>query len=301
MPAAKKPGTLQGADAVLLMVWVWKAVCIMAHQLTEDRLSNLAHTAPDRIEGPVPMPAFDPVMARAMLDRSTVEALEFAQPPVDETPYRDFVRALQSVQPFKVDFEQRPADMVLSMLADQILGPGAFRRERDLLAGEVIALQAFVQKVGGGGHVFTSLRTYFAPGDLVWHVDRSLQPNAIRVLRPMGRAAGMRITSADNIDSTIYKPFMRRELPLLCELDRKALATGLPLEDLWGHRPVQTGSMMSGRYAFLRDPDKVWEIQRDAMSIHRFETPYHAGTYHRSSWENRMQPGLQLVMTSGAG
>lgn len=267
---------------------------------TEDDLSNLAQTALDRIDGPVQMPAFDPVLARAMLDRSSVEALEFARPSVDDTPWRDFASALLAVQPFKVDFENRPADMALAMLADQLLGPGAFRRELELLAHELTILQAFAQRIGGGGPVYTSVRTYFSPGDLVWHVDRSLQPNAIRVLWPMGRIAGMRITPADNLDSTIYKSFMRREFPLIFELDRKTLATGLPLERLWEHRPAQIRSMMSGQYPFLRDPERVWQIQRDAVSIHRFQTPYHTGTYHRSSWENRPKPGLQFVMTTGA-
>ena len=57
--------------------------------------------------------------------------------------------------------------------------------------------------------------------------------------------------------------------------------------------------MTLDRNPFLRDPAKVFEIQRDAISIHRFQTPKHHGTYHRSAWENRASPGLQIVMTTG--
>jgi hypothetical protein len=94
---------------------------------------------------------------------------------------------------------------------------------------------------------------------------------------------------------------MRRELPLLCELDRKALRTGEPLQVLWGHRPRQVEAMTLDRNPFLRDPARVWEIERNAISIHRFQTPKHGGTYHRSAWENRVSPGLQIVMTTGGG
>jgi hypothetical protein len=121
----------------------------------------------------------------------------------------------------------------------------------------------------------------------------------MRILMPLGRVAGMRVTRADNIDHAIYDPFMRRELPLLCELDRKAMRTGEPLEALWAHRPRQVEAMTLDRNSFLRDPSRVWEIQRDAISIHRFQTPRCEGTYHRSAWENRVSPGLQIVMTTG--
>ena len=57
--------------------------------------------------------------------------------------------------------------------------------------------------------------------------------------------------------------------------------------------------MTLDRNPFIRDPARVWEIPPDAISIHRFQTPVCEGTYHRSAWENRASPGLQIVMTTG--
>lgn len=252
------------------------------------------------IDGPAELPTLSPVLARELLDLSSVDTIEFARPPVDQTPYGPFIRAMLTAQPFKCDFEGRSPDVAFAMISDQLFGPGRFASERKTLSREVTAVAAFSAALGGGGGVTVTMRTHFAPGDLVWHVDRSLQRDAIRVVWPLGRTAGMRVTTADNIDEQVYRPYMRRELPLLCELDRDAFRTGAPLEALWAHRPRQVEAMTSGRYPFLRDAGKVWEIHRDAISVHRFQTPYHRGTYHRSSWENHSCPGVQIVMTTGA-
>jgi hypothetical protein len=252
------------------------------------------------IDGPAKLPTLSPPLARELLDRSTVEAVEFARPPLDELPYRGFVRAILGVQPFKADFGRMPPQVALAQLSDQLFGAGSFAAERDLLARDIAALAGFAGALSGKP-VSATMRTYFAPGDLVWHVDRSHEPDSLRILMPLGRVAGMRVTPADNIDPAIYDPFMRRELPLLCELDRKALRTGEPLQVLWGHRPRQVEAMTLDRNPFLRDPARVWEIERNAISIHRFQTPKHGGTYHRSAWENRVSPGLQIVMTTGGG
>lgn len=251
----------------------------------------------EAIEGPAKLSQLSPPLARELLDRSSVEALQFARPPLDQLPYRDFVRAVVQAR-FKADFGRRPPAVALADLSDQLFGPGRFAAEREVLARDIATVAAFAGALYGKPASVT-VRTYFAPGDLVWHVDRSHDADSLRILMPLGRVGGMRVTPADNIDEAIYDPFMRRELPLLCELDRKAMRTGEPLERLWAHRPRQVEAMTLDRNPFLRDPARVYEIQRDAISIHRFQTPKHRGTYHRSAWENRVSPGLQIVMTTG--
>ena len=64
---------------------------------------------------------------------------------------------------------------------------------------------------------------------------------------------------------------------------------------------LELEAMTLDRNPFLKDPARVWEIEPSAISIHRFQTPKHVGTYHRSAWENRVSPGLQIVMTTGGG
>ena len=187
------------------------------------------------------------------------------------------------------------------MVADRLLGPGSFGAERSLLAQEIAVLEAFASSlIGTGAPPQTSIRTYFAPGDLVWHVDRVNERTAFRLLWPLGRPAGMRITSADNIDPGIYRAYMRREHPLLCKLDTRVLHTGVDAEQYWAHRRVQLEAMRSGRFPFLLDEDAVAQVPPDAISIHRVETPAQHGTYHCSSWANRQAPGLQVVITVAA-
>lgn len=253
------------------------------------------------IEGPATLTELSPALARQLLDRSNVDALQIARPPLDQLPYRDFVRAILAVRPFKADFGRRPPQVALGQLSDQLFGPDRFAEERALLARDIATISAFASALCGGKRVSATMRSYFAPGDLVWHVDRSQEVDSMRILMPLGRVAGMRVTPADNINKAIYDPFMRRELPLLCEIDRKAMRTGEPLEALWAHRPRQVEAMILDRNPFLRDPARVWAIQNDAISIHRFQTPTSEGTYHRSAWENRVSPGLQIVMTTGGG
>jgi len=107
----------------------------------------------------------------------------------------------------------------------------------------------------------------------------------------------MRVTMRDNIDPAIYAAFMRREHPILCRLDREIARTGLPLETLWRHRPMQALSMIVGDYPFLRDPERVDAVNPNFISIHRIETPNMHGTYHRSAWGNRNTPGIQIIFT----
>jgi hypothetical protein len=238
-----------------------------------------------------------PEAARRLLDQSPLGAAEIARPALDALPYRDLVRALLAKQGFRLDFNRMSPDAALAMVSDQLLGPGAFVRERDLLAHDIAALAAFA---GGlvGARPSVAIRTLFAPGDLVWHVDRLDGAAAFRLLWPIGRPAGMKVTTNANIDDRMFRAFMRREHPLLCRLDAQTHRTGAPLERLWAHRPAQVEAMIAGRFPFVRDPEQECEVTPGAASIHRVETPAHRGTFHRSSWENRHSPGLQIVITA---
>ena len=69
------------------------------------------------IDGPAKLPTLSLPLARDLIDRSTVEALEFARPPLDELPYRAFVRAVLGARPFKADFGRMPPQMALALLA----------------------------------------------------------------------------------------------------------------------------------------------------------------------------------------
>ncbi|MBO9624285.1 MAG: hypothetical protein J7500_16370 [Sphingomonas sp.] len=237
--------------------------------------------------------------ARALLDRSVTGAVEVPRPPLDSLPYRDFVRALLGRQGFRLDFNRLAPDAALAMVSDQLLGPGAFARERELLAEDISALADFAGALVGA-RASVSVRTFFAPGDLVWHLDRVNDAAAFRLLWPLGRPAGMRVTPSDNIDVGLHRAYMRREYPLLCQLDTRVMRSGATVEALWAHRPEQLAAMTSGRFPFVRDPAEEYEVTPGAASIHRVETPTQPGTYHRSSWGNRHAPGLQVVITATA-
>lgn len=243
--------------------------------------------------------ASGPAAARRLLHDSPTGALEIARPPVDDLPYRDFVRTLLRAQGFKLDFNRLEPDAALAMVSDRLFGPGAFGRERALLAADIAALADFAAGLVGARPSIT-IRTYFAPGDTVWHVDRLDERAAFRLLWPIGRPAGMRVTPADNVDAEVHTAYMRREHPLLCRLDTRVMRTGAAVEQLWAHRPAQLAAMVSGRFPFLLDPAKEFEVAPGAASIHRVETPAQRGAFHRSSWANRTAPGLQIVITAAA-
>lgn len=244
--------------------------------------------------------AAGPSAVRELLGRAAVEAVALDRPPLDGLPYRDLVAALLRKQGFKLDFNGQPPDAVIAMVADQLLGPGTFGRERAMLAEDIAMLTDFLRGVAGGPPPLVSIRTYFAPGDLVWHVDRLHDPRAFRLLWPIGRPSGMRVTPAANIDAGVHRAYMRREHPLLCQLDTRVLRTGGDVETLWAHRPAQLEAMVSGRFPFLIDPAQEWEIAPDAASIHCVATRGQRGTWHRSSWANRRSPGLQIVITAAS-
>lgn len=238
-----------------------------------------------------------PAAARRLLDRSAAGAIEIPRPPAHALPYGDFVAAMLARQGFKLDFHGQAPDAVLAMIAERLLGAGAFGRERALLAEDIAAMVDFAGGLVADPEVAVSMRTYFAPGDLVWHLDRMNERAAFRLLWPIGRPAGMRVTAPDNIDEHLYRAYMRREHPLLCRLDTRVLRTGAGIEQLWPHRPRQMEAMISGRFPFIVDPDREWQVSPDAASVHRVQTPAQQGTYHRSSWANRQSPGLQIVIT----
>jgi hypothetical protein len=240
-----------------------------------------------------------PGKVRRLLDTSALRAVEIARPPLGALPYRDFVRAVLARQGFKLDFNRLEPDAALALVSDQIFGPGAYVHERAALAEDIEALAALAEGLVGARPSIT-IRTYFAPGDLVWHVDRVNEAAAFRLLWPLGRPAGMQVTPGDNVDAAVFRAYMRREHPLLCQLDTRVLRTGAAVESLWAHRPVQLAAMVSGDFPFLRDPARVFQIASGAVSIHRVQTPLQTGTYHRSSWENRQSPGLQIVVTAAA-
>ena len=235
---------------------------------------------------------------RRLLNAPGVEAVEMPRPPLNQLPFRPLVEALLRGPGFKVDFHGQAPDAVLAMVTERLFGPRAFGVERALLAHEISRLSDFGRNLVGGGDPLVAIRTYFAPGDLVWHVDRLNERSAVRLIWALGRPAGMRVTPADNIDHRRYSAYMRREYPLLGQLDTQVLRTGASVEALWAHRPVQVAAMTSGRFPFVLEPEKEWEIHPAAVSVHRVETPGGPGTYHRSSWANRNSPGLQIVITA---
>lgn len=253
---------------------------------------------------PAPMPVL-PVLSvgqgqavRTLLD-AQLGAIEIGRPTLDEAPYRDFVRTLLRAPGFKLDFNRLEPDAALALVSDQLLGPGVFRRERDLLAADIAELAALAEALVGSRPA-VSVRTYFVPGDLVWHVDRVQERIAFRFVWPLGRPAGMCVTPAGNIDLAIYRAFMHREFPLLCRLDAQVLRAGATFEALWAHRPAQLEAMRAGRFPFLIDPELVATVSPGAASIHRIATPAQAGAFHRSSWANRDTPGFQVVITAAS-
>lgn len=244
-------------------------------------------------------PATDAATVRGLLDQSQLGVVEIPRPQLDALPYRAFIRALLGKPGFKLDFNRLSPTEALALASDQLLGPGAFADERALLAADIDTLA----ELAGGlvtGRPAIAIRTYFAPGDLVWHVDRVNERTAFRLLWPIGRPAGMRVTPAANLDAACHRAYMRREHPLLCRLDTRVMRSGVAVEQAWAHRPAQLEAMASGAFPFIRDRAQEWEVTPGAVSIHRVETPAQPGTWHRSSWANRAAPGFQLVITAAS-
>lgn len=248
---------------------------------------------------PVPRAAADssgPELRR-LLRASPLGAIELVRPSLTDLPYGRFVEALLGRQGFKLDFNAMSPAAALALVSDTLLGPDQYRDERAALAAEIAELAERAAAIVSG-RAAVAVRTFFSPGDLVWHLDRMQQPAAIRLLWPLGRPAGMRVTSPDNIDEGIYAAFMRREFPQLTRLDAQVMHAGAEVERQWAHRPQQLAAMRSGRFPFIRDPSAEFAITPGAISIHRVETPAQRGTFHRSHWANRDRPGFQIVITA---
>ncbi len=238
---------------------------------------------------------------RQAIEAAETSAVQLQRPALADLPYRDLLRALIKAQGFKLELRGQDPGQVIRKVADQLIGPGAFEGECGELANDIRALSALMAGLAGSDHPpQVAIRTFFAPGDLVWHVDRLNERRAFRLVWPIGRPAGMRVTMRDNVDEPLFAAFMRREHPLLCSLDTQVARTGRNVETLWPHRPRQLEAMRSGQFPFLKNPEKVGPVAPGAASIHRVETPGSPGTYHRSCWSNRDCPGFQIVITAAA-
>jgi hypothetical protein len=228
--------------------------------------------------------------------QNRVEAVEIPRPQLADTGYASLVRSLTALPRFMCDFSQTPADVAFPMLCRRFLGDDAPLMEMQRLLEDLARIETIARDFCGD-RLLISVRNWFAPGDLVWHVDRSARNAAYRILWPLERTEGMRITPRDNLDRDLYAAFMRREHPLLCRLDRDIAASGGGLEALWRHRPRQVRAMIEDDFPFVRDRDRVGAVGASSISIHRIETPRMPGTFHRSAWANRMTPGLQIIIT----
>ena len=253
------------------------------------------------LDKPIPQSSFDatPAVMRRLLDESSLGTVEIPRPPLAALPYGAFITALLGCRGFRLDFNRLAPHEALTLVSDKLLGPGAFAAERTALAGDIAALAVFAGELAGGRPAI-AIRTYFAPGDLVWHVDRVNERTAFRLLWPIGRPAGMCVTPTANVDLPLHRAYMRREHPLLCRLDTRVMRSGAAVETLWAHRPAQLAAMMSGAFPFIRDPARIRQVTPGAASIHRVATPQQPGTYHCSSWRNRRSPGLQIVITAAS-
>lgn len=241
-----------------------------------------------------------PAAARRLIDEEPLGAVEIDRPALEQLGYADLVRALPTRPGFRLDFrDQSPAE-ALAMLCRRLFGPDRFRREQALFAEDIASLAAFVGALAGG-RPQVAIRTFFAPGDLVWHLDRMNGAGAYRLVWPIGRSAGMQLTPADNIDGAVWRAWMRREHALLGRLDTQVAHEGGDVERIWAHRPVQLAAMTRGAFPFVIDPRRIAQVRLGAASIHRVDTPGSSGTFHRSHWANRDNPGVQVLITAAVG
>lgn len=235
-----------------------------------------------------------------LLGDSPVGGIEITRPAAHALPYAGLVAALLARTGFRLDFGGRtPADAI-DLIADRLIGRGTLAAERTAFAADVAQIARVMQQVVGGPPPIVSLRSYFAPGDLVWHLDRMSGTAAYRFVWGIGRPAGMALTPASNIDHGRYAAYMRREHALLGRLDTQVSVGQGTVESLWEHRPMQLAALRSGSFPFVIDPARLLVVATGCASIHRVDTPGRAGAYHRSSWGNRDAPGLQLVVTASA-
>lgn len=234
---------------------------------------------------------------RDLLFGGGAEACIIDRPVLAEAPYRPLIEALARGPGFRMSLNSEAPAKALTRLVAQLFPAAALGDAVAALAGEIERLASRVGEVAGGRPMVV-LRTYFAPGDLVWHVDRMPGQRSVRLVWPIGRPGGMQVTAHANVDQPLYAAFMRREFPLLCRLDDHVEKRGGSLERLWAYRPEQVRMMQTGVFPFIRDAAAVATVPVGAASLHRVETIGWPGCLHRSDWCNRDQPGVQIVITA---
>ncbi|HEY9779559.1 MAG TPA: hypothetical protein V6D09_05420 [Leptolyngbyaceae cyanobacterium] len=221
--------------------------------------------------------------------------------PILEAAYLDrFGRAFAQAPAFiydtghNVDRIKRDLECTLAPIAHDIGVTGSLQ----CYVKTVINIFEQIIMLSRVNRVHVSVRNWFAPGDLVWHVDRSMKDFAIRFIWPLGRNYGTRYTPVSNIDLDRYNAYMRRERPLLCMLDRKVLECKSSYREIWRHRPVQIADMHRCRFPFIRNPNNVVEVAPNSLVLHQFETINDLGSFHCGAAENEATPGLQTVFTA---
>lgn len=172
------------------------------------------------------------------------------------------------------------------------------KRDYRIYSESVLQLFQDLKGLSGINRVLVSVRNFFAPGDLVWHVDRSTKRRAIRVIWPLARDHGTLYTPTENIDLDMHTAYMNREHPLLSLLDRQVFDKNISYRENWHHRPYQVNAMLHCDFPFIKDATKIKEADPDSIAIHRFDTGKSDGTYHCSSSRNEVTPGLQTIFTA---
>lgn len=225
--------------------------------------------------------------------------------PIPEADYLDrFGRAFTKIPPFiydtgnNVETIKKDLECKLAPTARDI---GVTWPLYQCYVKTVISIFESLMMLSQVNRVRVSVRNWFAPGDLVWHVDRSMKDFAIRAIWPLGRNYGTSYTPVSNIDLAKYNAYMRRERPLLILLDRKVLDFDCKrsYKDIWRHRSVQVANMRFCRFPFIRNPNDIFEVAPNSLVLHQFEIVDElGGSFHCGTAENEATPGLQTVFNA---
>lgn len=242
----------------------------------------------------------NPHLARRCLVEQCAEVVQAPPPYRVDTRYSNLTASILRLDPFMLDLGNYSVStwwQIVEFLEKHV-PINLVRAEGNKLRSDLETVVRFSRLVLNANRVLVSLRNWFAPGDLVWHVDRSTKPNALRILWPLERRAGMYVTPVGNISVNQYRAYMQREHPLLCRLDRQIYEERSSLDRVWKHRPKQVESMKTGEFEFLANNKKVFQLDPEGVSIHRIESPSWPGTWHHSAWENHKTPGIQVIITA---
>ncbi|MEO3877964.1 hypothetical protein [Rheinheimera fenheensis] len=212
-----------------------------------------------------------------------------------------FGQYISSAPPFMCDTglttEKIKEDLDKKLL-HLVVNSFALERSYLLYIETIIQLFTDLENLKGVSRVLVSVRNFFAPGDTVWHVDRSTKRFAIRAIWPLARRYGTLYTPIENIDLKIHSAYMTREHPLLSILDRQVFDRGVSYRDHWKHRPLQVESMQKCEFSFVKNPLRIYQSSPKNIAMHRFDTGRQDGSYHCSSSGNEMTPGLQTIFTA---